>query len=302
MQVSVVIPSLHSPIIDRTIASLEAQTYRDFEILVVGLDRHGLVPDGVRFLSTEEPVSPARARNLGIDAAQGDVICFIDADCEASPDWLERLLESHRQGGGVVGGAVDFPGERYWAVCDNVVAFHPYMRLSPAGERRYVPTISFCAARQALLEVGKLDERYPFPAGEDVDLCLRMSKQGHRIYFEPRAVVYHHHRRLRPRDTWARFVRYGMAWAQVRLQHEHPRGALQALFRAFVRHPWLMLALAPAIAPVNVVSDVLDSPRVFVKYWYTLPAFGLSNLAWAWGAVRSLRSARREREERSDRW
>ena len=46
---------------------------------------------------------------------------------------------------------------------------------------------------------------------------------------------------------------------------------------------------------------LIDITKFVTQYWYTLPAFGLSNLAWAWGAVRSLRSARRGREERSDR-
>jgi glycosyltransferase involved in cell wall biosynthesis len=294
MQVSVVIPSLNSPMIDRTVASIQAQRFDGaFEIIVVGLDREGLVPGNVRFISTGQPVGPAAARNMGIEAAQGEVICFIDADCEAAPDWMSRLVERWREGWGVVGGAVGLPDKHYWAVCDNVVAFRHFMRLSPPGKRRYVPTISLCAARETLLRAGGFDERFATPAGEDIDLCLKIAKLGLGIYFEPGAVVYHHHRRLRPRDTWRRFTRYGAAWAQIRLKHGQEWTRFGRCFRAIRKHPAVMIALAPLATVYNVIYDCSHTPQVLARYWYTLPAFVLSNLAWAWGAYRHLSAARR---------
>jgi glycosyltransferase involved in cell wall biosynthesis len=296
MQVSVVVPSLDSPIIDRTISSLRAQTFEgEYEIIVVGLDRQGLIQgDGVHFISTGEPVGPAVARNIGIDAARGELVCFCDADCEVAPEWLARLVDQQRLRGGVVGGAVDFPGGHYWAVCDNVVAFRHVMRLSPPGARRYVPTISFCASRQVLIEAGKFDEQFPYPAGEDVDLCLRIAALGHGIYFDPGAIVYHYHQRLRPRDTWARFARYGVAWAQIRLVHRAQWTRFARVFGVLQRWPALMFLSAPLIIGYNVSRDVMASPSVFVRYWYTLPAFVLANLAWVWGAAKHMISIRSE--------
>ena len=139
-----------------------------------------------------------------------------------------------------------------------------------------------------MLQAGKFDENFPYPAGEDVDLCLKVAALGKQIYFEPRAVVYHHHRRLTLRDTWSRFVKYGAAWAQVRLGHRKQWRAFDAVFRVLRRAPWLMLVLSPLIIVVNILQDAIKNPLVFVYYWYTLPAFVWSNLAWVWGAVQYL--------------
>ncbi len=67
--VSIVIPNLHSPVINRVLATLKSQSWYPvaFEVIVVGLDRYGLVTEdaSVRFLRTDGPASPAKARNLG---------------------------------------------------------------------------------------------------------------------------------------------------------------------------------------------------------------------------------------------
>src|SRR5512139_3828680 len=95
LDVSIIIPNLHSPVIGETLTSLERQTYQGaFEVIVVGQDRYGLVKEreGVKHIVTPEPASPAKARNIGIQAAKGDILVFIDADCVAASDWLSCLL------------------------------------------------------------------------------------------------------------------------------------------------------------------------------------------------------------------
>ena len=66
---SIIIPNLHSPIIDRTIQSiLNQETDHTYEIIVVGMDKFGLVekfPE-VNFIKTPAPVGAAEARNIGI--------------------------------------------------------------------------------------------------------------------------------------------------------------------------------------------------------------------------------------------
>src|SRR5689334_2346672 len=80
---SVVIPNLHSPLIGQVIEALGRQTARSaiHELIVVGQDRYGLVPDDVRFIQTPQPISPAAARNLGARDAGGEYVLFLDADC-----------------------------------------------------------------------------------------------------------------------------------------------------------------------------------------------------------------------------
>ena len=65
---SIVIPNLDSPLVDRTLATLAAQGAPGpgVEVLVVGRDAPGLVPrsSAVRFLETADRLSPAAARNV----------------------------------------------------------------------------------------------------------------------------------------------------------------------------------------------------------------------------------------------
>ena len=53
--------------------------------------------------------NPAAARNLGVERTSGDPIVFLDADCEPEPGWLRSLIDAHRSGHPVVGGALDLP-------------------------------------------------------------------------------------------------------------------------------------------------------------------------------------------------
>jgi len=103
MKVSIISPVFKvEPYIGDCIQSLKAQTYTDFEVLFV--DDHG--PDNsvavakeavaddprFRFLSTPSNVGPGAARNVGIDAARGEFVAFIDSDDVWEPDFLDQLV------------------------------------------------------------------------------------------------------------------------------------------------------------------------------------------------------------------
>jgi glycosyltransferase involved in cell wall biosynthesis len=85
--------------LERLLNSLEAQSYRDFEVLVVDqnpderllpvLDAHdGLT---IRHLRSQRGLS--RARNVGLRVAGGDIISIPDDDCWYPPDLLRNLTE-----------------------------------------------------------------------------------------------------------------------------------------------------------------------------------------------------------------
>src|SRR3990170_6877912 len=111
---SVVIPNLNSPRIGEVLDALCRQEGVNgaYEILVVGRDRFGLVKqhekkgEKVRFLESERNLNPAEARNLGIRAARGRLVFFIDADCVPVERWMTTLLKTYSEGNPVVGGAV----------------------------------------------------------------------------------------------------------------------------------------------------------------------------------------------------
>lgn len=88
-------------LVSRAIESILAQTYRDFEFLIVdngSTDRSGRIAEEyARKDSHVRVIHRARGnigsgRNAGLDAARGDFIAFIDDDDWAEPDFLEFLL------------------------------------------------------------------------------------------------------------------------------------------------------------------------------------------------------------------
>src|SRR6476619_6643979 len=113
MKLSVVIPNLHSPVIDQTLAALAVQTWsrEQTEVVVVGLDKYSHVArfPFARHIDTGTPASSARARNLGIRATTGEVVVFVDADGVPHADWLARYAARFEDPMvNVVGGGVDF--------------------------------------------------------------------------------------------------------------------------------------------------------------------------------------------------
>lgn len=288
LRVSIVIPNLHSPIIDRTLQSIHRQTYdgEQVEVIVVGRDRYGLVREDTRvqFLDTGRPVSPAVARNLGLAHATGEIVVFLDADCVAAEDWLANLVSAYREGPyrTVVGGAVAFEADNYWTLCDNISSFYPFLPSQRPDQRGHLPSLNFSARREVLETVDGFDERYPRPAGEDTELSFRLRQAGHRLYFEPRAVVHHHP----ARSSFGALLRhardFGRYTPRIRPEYADAIG-----WPAILRRPAAILALSPLLAAGVTARIFVTSPELR-RYWYTAPAIFLAKLAWCVGAAQQL--------------
>jgi glycosyltransferase involved in cell wall biosynthesis len=282
-QFSVIVPNYNSPVVDRTIKSLEQQSFdRDlYEIIVVGTDRYGLVrgSDLVRFDRTEQRLSPAAARNRGAAQASGEILVFIDADCIARSDWLSVLAERFTDSRiNVMGGSVEFETANYWTLSDNLSMFHEHLASCPPGHKRLLPSLNLAVRRAIFQKIGGFDERYPRAAGEDADLTVRLRLQGHALMFEPRAVVLHYPARDRLVDLWQHGFYQGKYSIKVDPRFAHTDG----LFWPLRTRPGVLFA-GPLLA-------TLAAGRVIARgkgmtYWYTFPALWIAKLAWCMGAA-----------------
>ena len=284
--ISIVIPNLHSPILKRTLDSLEQQDYPgDFEVIVVGQDRYNQVRTTGRtvFLETPKPTPPAIARNLGARTAKGNIIIFIDADCVAAPDWLSRY-DKHFQDPsvGVVGGGVTFPSDAYWTLCDNVGTFYEYLSSSRAGTRQQLPSLNLAIRRSIFDRVGYFDERYPFPAGEDADLTTRFRMAGLTLHFDPKAQVTH----LPQRRTISSIFKHAYVFGQYSIKVD--RRYMDFLHTPRVlRSWWMTLAFSPLLAAAVIVR-ILRNPHNW-RFLHTIPIIYLSKIVWCFGAAKTLR-------------
>jgi glycosyltransferase involved in cell wall biosynthesis len=102
MHVTVVIP-LYNKVdtIVRAILSVQSQTHRDFELIVVddgSTDAspalvENLLDSGVSLIR-QSNAGPGAARNAGAAAGRGELIAFLDADDEWRPEFLARAVAS----------------------------------------------------------------------------------------------------------------------------------------------------------------------------------------------------------------
>lgn len=242
------------------------------------------------------------ARNAGVQAARGELLLFIDDDCEAVSGWAERLLDPLLSDEAILGvaGAVLVKDCGAIGYAENILGF-PGGGLRyrhTAGGRvvptRYLSTCNCAYRRRAVQQAGGFfnDARR---GGEDFLLAERVSAQGRCVY-APDAVVYHE-----PRGTFAGiyrwFVRRGRSEIDLmRLTQERRRLAgfmlrsswtLRALVLAvlLLRWPWL----APALPPVALVyvAFILFRFRFALRYpayrlgWLVVP---LVKLTMDWGS------------------
>jgi hypothetical protein len=98
MTASVIIPLYNkAPYIQRALDSVLAQTFRDFELIVVddgstdgGAEIVARCSDPQVRIIRQSNAGPGAARNRGLSAAQGELVAFLDADDEWLPEFLAR--------------------------------------------------------------------------------------------------------------------------------------------------------------------------------------------------------------------
>ncbi len=155
-----------------------------------------------RFSLLTEPRSGASAaRNAGTSVARADRILFLGDDTRPADEGLVadhvRAL-SERPGKRVVMGAcVWAPGVEVTPVMEwleRTGKSHDYA-IFQRGEGELINLYSnnLSLPREALLEVGGFDERFPQYGWEDYDLALRLADRGYRLCFLAELVVHHDH-------------------------------------------------------------------------------------------------------------
>lgn len=106
----------------RTLASVEAQAFRDFEVILVD---DGSTDDGVAVIRNSRFAGLCRilsqpnkgvsaARNAGAALANGGYLCFLDADDEWLPPYLQKMFDLIRRfpGAGLYGANYTRPGSK----------------------------------------------------------------------------------------------------------------------------------------------------------------------------------------------
>lgn len=218
----------------RFLASLDAQTYRNFELIVVDQNQDDrltpiLAPYTDKFpilhLKSENK-GVSRARNQGLDHAGGDVVAFPDDDCLYPPELLARVarfLDDHPEEDGLTGRSIDETGKDSNGRYDT----HPGPVNKLNAWRRGIEYAIFLRAGKA--KGLRFDEAVgpgagtAWGCGEGTDYLLRLLSRRASLSYDPELTVLHHST-VPPYDSGSmrKAYAYGRGVGSMLKRHRYP--------------------------------------------------------------------------------
>lgn len=213
--VSVVIANFNgSPFIEKCLTSVFNTDYPSFEVIFVDdASTDGSVElvkklfgshPNLRIVRNARNIGAAAAKNIGIDTAKGDVICFLDNDTEVDSDWLKemiKVLQSDSSVGATMSKLLDINARTKIQVAGVFIISYVGWAIARGGGKdddgSYDSVMDICALstalavkREAIGRVGFFDPKLAVFT-EDLDFSWRMWLAGYRIALAPKSIVYH---------------------------------------------------------------------------------------------------------------
>ncbi len=219
-------------------------------------------------------------RNIGIENADGQILCFTDSDCIVPNDWINKLvdglLQLHEENDktvGVGGGNIPFlcnPSLVEIAIAKVIrsplVSFRArnMATYTNAREVSHNPPMNSACFKWILDEVGGFQEEPGYP--EDLDIDARIVARGYRLYYIPDIVVLHKHKvsfaqfARQMRDFGRKRVRVNRAHKSIaRYYHYGP-----LLLYVMIYSPLIFIPMVMAVANACYVSLKAMNMRLFL--------------------------------------
>lgn len=190
----------------------------DLEIIVVD---SGSTDDSIEILnnykdkikiilnrSYSHRLSPAMARNIGVQRSKGNILIFSDTDCCLPPNWIKNIISFFKNPNidCVVGSREPDKGEgvgTFYRKCEFILrsrkfAISKSLLINRETVHREVPLIliaanNFAIKKEVWNKLGGMKTSFRQPAGEDIMLELEILKRGYNILFTPAVKVIHNH-------------------------------------------------------------------------------------------------------------
>jgi GT2 family glycosyltransferase len=209
-----------------TLRSLVAMHYKPFEVVVVDnapsseatrdavLGSYGEDPR-IRYVREPRP-GLSSARNRGLAEAASDIVAFTDDDVIVDAWWLDGIWRGFRAApdvacvtGLIATAQLENSAQLYFhlregwgSVCEQRIFDLTDNRddspLYPYSPGIFGAGADFAVTRTLMKEIGPFDEALgagtASGGGEDLEIFMRIILSGHRIAYEPSAIVFHHHR------------------------------------------------------------------------------------------------------------
>lgn len=232
--------SLIVPTINRTeelvelFESLVKQSYKKFDVIVVDQNSDDRVKNIIKKFSSQLKIThietvqcgASKARNIGIERAQGGIITFPDDDCEYPTELLEKvnkILDKEIKYDGIslsskdksrIRGIARFDRKRKDIYKFNIlkccIEFGIFIRRESLGNIRFDERLGVGAST-------------PWWSDEGPDLLLRLINENRKFLYIPELTIYHPNPVWRyDKNTAIRSRRYGCGRGQYLRKHKYP--------------------------------------------------------------------------------
>ena len=237
ISISVVIPVFNGgPAFRQCLSSFKHSKAMPLEIIVV-LD--GVTDDSlnianqfnvnianqfnVRIIQLPVNSGPAKARNIGAEAAQGDILFFMDADVTLHSNTLGLIEQKFQQQpslAAVIGSYDDAPSaDNFLSQYKNLFHYYTHQVSSEVASTFW----GACGAirKSVFQKVGGFDEGYRHPSIEDIELGYRLKQFGYSIHL-CKDIQVKHLKRWKPISLLQAEIFYrALPWTDLILRNRH---------------------------------------------------------------------------------
>ena len=194
--------------IQKCLESLEGQSYKNFEIILVdnastdnSIDIIEKNFPNVNLIKNNENVGFAEGNNIGIKKSKGEIICLFNPDAVADKNWLSIMVNSLQSSKkiGAATGKLFYLGDKFgkdkvfctWSKVNtfsaNTYNFHDD---EPISKVDYLSGAAMVVKKSVIDKIGLMDKDY-FLYFDETDWCARMIRAGYELLYVPTAIAWH---------------------------------------------------------------------------------------------------------------
>jgi glycosyltransferase involved in cell wall biosynthesis len=194
--VSVIIPTHNSAqTIQRCLNSLQKQSIQNefFEVIIVDDGSQDQTIDiinsfdGYKLIQVDS-CTVSHARNIGVKNAVGEIIAFLDSDCQASQEWIQNIMSTIKENNSAVGSIENGSSHSLAGWTEYLLEFSAFSEKRKSRDVRWGPTCNIACTKK---DFQKADGFVDVNGSEDVLFGESLGHHNVSMRFVPEIKIKH---------------------------------------------------------------------------------------------------------------